>query len=119
MLLCLIYFLYLLDLRSHPRVTRRAQHSVRYTLLMLFMVIERFKNADPAPIGERFRQQGRMLPEGVVYHSSWVDSPGARCFQVMEAPRAQSLNAWVSRWNDLIDFEIVPVLPSGEFWAKR
>jgi hypothetical protein len=86
---------------------------------MLFMVIERFKNADPTPIGKRFKQKGRMLPEGVVYHSSWVDSVGSRCFQVMEAPQPELLNAWVSRWNDLIDFEIVPVLTSGEFWAER
>jgi len=45
---------------------------------MLFMVIERFKHGDPAPIGQRFRQNGRMLPEGVSYHASWVDSAGAR-----------------------------------------
>ena len=86
---------------------------------MLFMVIERFKNADPGPIGERFKQKGRMLPEGVIYHSSWVDPSGTRCFQIMEAPHAESLSAWVSRWDDLIDFEIVPVLTSSEFWAKR
>jgi hypothetical protein len=29
---------------------------------MLFMVIERFKQGDPQPIGERFARQGRMLP---------------------------------------------------------
>jgi hypothetical protein len=86
---------------------------------MLFMVIERFKHADAGLIGERFRRSGRMLPEGVVYHASWVDSAGARCFQVMEAPHRESLNTWVSRWDDLIDFEIVPVLTSSEFWAKK
>ena len=60
-----------------------------------------------------------MLPEGVVYHDSWVDSAGARCFRLMEVPHQESLNFWVSRWNDLIDSEIVPVLTSSEFWAKR
>lgn len=85
---------------------------------MLFMVIERFKNGDPKPIGERFRRSGRMLPEDVTYHASWVDATGACCFQIMEAPRAELLSAWVSRWNDLVDFEIVPVLTSTEFWAK-
>jgi uncharacterized protein DUF3303 len=86
---------------------------------MLFMVIEHFKNADADPIGERFKQKGRMLPEGVVYHDSWVDSAGMRCFQLMEAPHQESLDLWVSRWNDLIDFEIVPVTTSSEFWANR
>jgi hypothetical protein len=56
---------------------------------MLFMVIERFKNADARPIGERFKESGRMLPEGVEYHGSWVDAAAARCFQVM-GPRSRS-----------------------------
>lgn len=86
---------------------------------MLFMVIERFKQGDAAPIGQRFRRSGRMLPEGVSYHASWVDSEGARCFQLMEAPHPELLDAWVRRWSDLIDFEIVPVVTSGDFWSAR
>jgi len=85
---------------------------------MLFMVIERFKNGDAKPVGERFRREGRMLPEGVIYLDSWVDPDGARCFQLMEAPRVESLAAWVRRWDDLVDFEIVPVVTSREFWSK-
>jgi hypothetical protein len=50
---------------------------------MLFMVIEYFKNDDPKPVGERFRQSGRMLPEGVIYLASWIDAPNSRCFQIM------------------------------------
>ena len=85
---------------------------------MLFMVIERFKHGDARLIGERFKREGRMLPEGVTYHTSWVDAVGDRCFQVMEAPRPESLSPWVSRWDDLVDFEIIPVMTSGEFWSK-
>ena len=84
---------------------------------MLFMVMERFKG-DAELIGDRFRRDGRMLPEGVTYHASWVDSTGVRCFQLMEAPHPESLTPWVSRWDDLIDFEIIPVLTSADFWAK-
>ena len=91
---------------------------LRYTSAMLFMVIERFKQGGAKPIGERFKSQGRMLPEGVTYHASWVDSAGSRCFQVMEAPNPQSLAAWVSRWEDLIDFELIPVLTSQDFWSQ-
>jgi hypothetical protein len=86
---------------------------------MLFMVIERFKDGDARPIGERFKLSGRMLPEGVTYHASWVDAGGTRCFQIMEAPDVESLNAWITRWQDLVDFEIVPVLTSPDFWAKK
>ena len=85
---------------------------------MLFMVIERFKHGDVGLIGERFKRSGRMLPEGVAYLASWVDSAGARCFQVMETPHPELLRTWVSRWDDLIDFEIIPVLTSSDFWAK-
>jgi hypothetical protein len=83
------------------------------------MVIERFKDGDARPIGERFKLSGRMLPEGVTYHASWVDAGGTRCFQIMEAPDVESLNAWITRWQDLVDFEIVPVLTSPDFWAKK
>jgi hypothetical protein len=85
---------------------------------MLFMVIERFKHGDARTGGERFQQSGRMLPDGVTYHASWVDSAGTRCFQIMEATRPKSLGTWVSRWDDLIDIEIVPVLTSADFWAN-
>ena len=85
---------------------------------MLFMVIERFKPGALKHIGERFRSKGRMLPEGVVYHASWVDSTGARCFQMMEARDRDSLKAWTDSWDDLVDFEIVPVMTSSDFWAK-
>ncbi len=83
------------------------------------MVIERFKNGDTNAIGERFVRDGRMLPPGVVYHASWVDAAGGRCFQIMEADGAELLAAWVRRWDDLIEFEIVPVVTSAGFWSKQ
>ena len=84
---------------------------------MLFMVIEHFKNGDPKPVGERFKHSGRMLPEGVIYYASWMDSRNSRCFQIMEAPDRESLEPWTAAWDDLVDFEVVPVQTSAEFWA--
>ena len=86
---------------------------------MLFMVIERFKPGMASAVGERFQRQGRMLPDGVVYHASWVEASGRRCFQVMEAADRALLDVWIKRWSDLVDFEIVPVLTSNDFWADR
>jgi hypothetical protein len=86
---------------------------------MLFMVIESFKHGDPAPIDERFRSHGRMLPEGVIYHTSWMESNGARCFQLMEAADPELLDGWIRHWDDLVDFEIVPVLASADYWDAR
>ena len=85
---------------------------------MMFMVIEAFKAGSTTEIGVRFKEKGRMLPEGVVYHSSWIDPATERCFQLMEAPRAEALNPWINRWHDLMEFQVVPVLSSSEFWAK-
>jgi hypothetical protein len=85
---------------------------------MLYMIIEHFKNCDPKPIGARFKRDGRMLPHGVFYQASWVDPMGARCFQIMEAPNLESIATWVERWKDLIDFEIIPVQRSSDFWSS-
>ncbi len=85
---------------------------------MLFMVIEHFKDGDLKAVGDRFKARGRMLPDGVTYHASWMEPSGVRCFQIMEAPTLAALNLWVARWNDLVDFEIIPVVASAEFWAS-
>lgn len=86
---------------------------------MLFMVIERFRNADAGPIGSRFAQRGRMMPPDVTYHASWIDPARSRCFQVMEAPTAEALKPWTDAWSDLVEFEVVPVLTSKEFWIHH
>jgi hypothetical protein len=85
---------------------------------MLFMVIENFKNGDAVAVGRRFKQHGRMLPEGLSYQASWVDSARMRCFQIMETQDRELLKAWTQPWDDLVDFEIIPVESSAEFWAR-
>lgn len=85
---------------------------------MLFVVIEHFKQG-PAPIGERFAAKGRMMPPDVAYVSSWLEESGDRCWQLMEAPNLEAFQDWTRNWDDLMDFEIVPVLTSQEFWKRR
>jgi Domain of unknown function (DUF3303) len=79
---------------------------------MLFMVIEHFKGRDPAPVYARFRTKGRMAPDGLKYHGSWIEPNFARCFQVMECDDIALLMQWIAKWRDLADFEIIPVAPS-------
>jgi hypothetical protein len=81
---------------------------------MLFMVVERFRSGDAAPVYRRFRAQGRMAPEGVIYINSWVSADLRTCYQVMEAPDRARLEAWIARWADLVDFEVIPVITSAE-----
>lgn len=86
---------------------------------MLYMVIEQFRKGRIEDLELRFKQRGRMLPEGVVYHASWVDAGNLRCFQVMESPSIDLIKTWMSRWDDLVDFEIIPVVNSADFWESR
>ena len=81
---------------------------------MLFMVIERFRNRDARAIYRRLRDQGRGMPDGLRYVNSWIEASFDRCFQVMECDDARLLQQWVAAWSDLIEFEIVPVVPSAE-----
>ena len=81
---------------------------------MVYVMIERFKNRDPVPIYHRFRRQGRMMPDGLRYVSSWVETNWDRCFQVMECEDPRLLDEWIAGWSDLADFEIVPVVTSQQ-----
>ena len=81
---------------------------------MLFMVIEQFKNNDALPVYRRFRDSGRLAPEGVQYISSWVDDKLQRCFQIMEADERDLLDCWIKNWSDIVDFEVFPVITSKE-----
>jgi hypothetical protein len=82
-------------------------------LPMLYMVIEHFKG-DPASVYRRFRDRGRLAPEGVRYVNSWVTSDLQRCYQVMDCDDRRLLEVWMENWQDLVDFEVVPVVTSAE-----
>jgi hypothetical protein len=78
------------------------------------MIIESFKGGDPVPVYRRFRDRGRMAPDGLTYVSSWVTHDLGRCYQVMECDDRRLLDQWMAAWSDLIQFEIVPVLTSPQ-----
>ena len=80
----------------------------------LYMVIEHFRNGDPAPVYRRFRERGRLAPEGLVYVSSWVDQDLACCYQVMQTADRALLDQWIANWQDIVDFEVHPVMTSQE-----
>ena len=81
---------------------------------MLYMVIEQYKNRDAKAVYRRFREKGRMAPDGLGYVDSWVETNFDRCFQLMECVDARLLEEWAAHWRDLVDFEFVPVRPSKE-----
>ena len=78
------------------------------------MVIERFKNRDAKAVYRRFREKGRMTPDGLGYMESWVETNFDRCFQLMECGDPRLLEQWADHWRDLVEFEFVPVRRSKE-----
>jgi len=86
--------------------------------MALYMVIERYRNGDAAPVYARFREHGRMAPAGVEYVSSWVTEDLAACYQVMKADERALLDEWMRHWSDLVDFEVHPVMTSQEAAAR-
>jgi hypothetical protein len=85
---------------------------------MLFMIIEHYRDGDAGPVYRRFRERGRMAPEGLTYLGSWVDEAVATCWQVMEADDRAPVDEWISHWDDLVDFEVVPVMTTADAAAR-
>ena len=85
---------------------------------MLYMVIEHFREGKIKELYKRFDEKGRMAPEGVTYVNSWIDHDIKTCYQVMESPSIEKLNEWISKWDDLVEFKVIPVITSAEAKAK-
>ena len=79
-----------------------------------YMVIEHFRNGDAVPVYRRFRERGRMAPEGLTYVSSWVTPDLTRCYQLMETADRALLEEWMANWSDVVEFEVHPVITSKE-----
>jgi hypothetical protein len=59
-------------------------------------------------------RQWSMAPEGLNYISSWVGHDLTTCYQVMQTADRGVLDQWMANWNDLVDFEVHPVITSAE-----
>ena len=81
---------------------------------MTYMIIERFRHGKVQTLYMRFAEKGRMMPDGVNYVNSWINEGVTVCYQVMESDSIEKLNEWIGHWNDLADFEIIPVISSAQ-----
>ena len=79
---------------------------------MLFMVVEHFKQGQIKEIYCRLQERGRMMPEGLQYLDSWISANCDRCFQLMECDDPRLFQEWILQWEDLAEFEIIPVVSS-------
>jgi hypothetical protein len=82
--------------------------------MALYMVLERFRNGDAAAVYRRFRERGRMAPDGLKCVSSWITEDLSTCYQVMETEERSLLDQWMNLWSDLVEFEVHPVITSQE-----
>ena len=80
---------------------------------MLYLIVEDFRG-NPEAVYRRFRDHGRMAPDGLRYVSSWVTEDLQRCYQIMECADPALLDEWMRRWKDLVGFEVIPVVTSAE-----
>ena len=81
---------------------------------MHFVIVERFRGGDPVPVYRRFRDRGRLAPEGVRYVNSWVSTDLTTCYQVMECEDRGLLDQWLANWSDIVEFEVIPAITSAE-----
>src|SRR5262245_3778909 len=81
---------------------------------MRYLVIETYVGGAGA-VYARARRRGRMLPAGLAYIDSWVDARTlGRCCQLMETDDPNAFDEWTAKWDDLVEFEVVPVIGSTE-----
>lgn len=85
---------------------------------MQYMIIERFHPGKIKELYKRFDEKGRMMPDGVDYINSWINEDVNICYQVMESDSEEKLKQWISHWNDLADFEVIPVITSAQAKEK-
>jgi hypothetical protein len=85
---------------------------------MHYVIIERFRGGDPVPVYRRFRDNGRMAPDGLKYVGSWVTPDLTTCYQVMECDDRALLDQWLGSWQDIVDFDVIPALTSAEAAAQ-
>lgn len=104
-------------------MARQSDQLFRFSLLakeltVLYMVVEKFKNQNPVPVYRRFRDQGRLAPDGLRYVASWVDEDLECCFQLRETTERNLLDKWREAWSDLTIFEVYPVISSAEAFER-
>jgi len=84
---------------------------------MTYMIVEKYRSGKSKDVYHRFDEKGRMLPDDVTYINSWISEDLTTCYQVLEAPGIEKIDEWISNWNDLVDFEVIPVISSAQ--AKK
>jgi hypothetical protein len=76
-----------------------------------YRVIERFRPGCMDAVYDRFHSRGRLLPDGLNYLNSWLDTSSQVCFQLMETDNKALFEEWFKSWNDLVEFKLHDIEP--------
>ena len=79
-----------------------------------YMIVEHFRDRTGDAVYKRYREKGRMMPAGLEYIDSWVRMDRGLCYQLMECADPNLLNEWMANWEDLMEFEVVPVIDTQQ-----
>lgn len=77
---------------------------------MQFMTVYTFRPEHANSATERFLETGGQPPKGAKMISRWHDVSGGRGFALSESDDPVAMTKWCRQWNDLLSFEIIPVV---------
>ncbi|MEZ5742123.1 MAG: DUF3303 family protein [Burkholderiaceae bacterium] len=77
---------------------------------MVYLTIYRWRPENRKAIVQRFMETGGVPPPGVKLLSRWTDVAGGRGFSLTEADDPVAASKFAYAWNDLMSFEMVPVV---------
>jgi len=75
-----------------------------------FMITFNIRPENRTSSGKRFLETGGGPPAGVTMLGRWHKAAGLGGFVLCESSDPEALANWVYQWNDLLTFEIIPVL---------
>jgi PAS domain S-box-containing protein len=81
-----------------------------------YMVVEQINDA--AAVYQRLWERGRNLPNGLVLESAWFDENVKHGYRLFQTHDRRLLDEWMANWNDLIEFEVDPVITAEEAGEK-
>src|SRR5260370_26032962 len=100
---------------SLSRVKRRAtphpgyENKAHRVLVMLFMVIETFRNQDAKAVYRRFRDKGRQMPDGLSFVGSWGAADPGPCFQGIGCDDLTPPQKWSAERSRPLTFVNIPL----------
>lgn len=77
---------------------------------MKLMIIVDWNGSTIQEIGAKFASGEDVVPEGAELISRWHDPGAKKAWAVVDAPDAETVQRWMLKWSNMVDFETHAVL---------